>query len=47
MRGRYTVARRYGSMDWQRVHEIASGEIDGLLAFAEEIARGVAAGPEG
>ena len=41
------VAHRYGSMDWQRVHEIASGEIDGLLAFAEEIARGVAAGPEG
>ena len=43
---RNLVAHRYGSVDWGRVHEIASSEVEGMLAFAEQIARRAAATPE-
>ena len=36
---RNLVARRYGALDWGRIHEIASTRLDDLLAFCEALAR--------
>jgi uncharacterized protein YutE (UPF0331/DUF86 family) len=36
---RNLVAHRYGVLDWNRVHEIASTGLDDLLAFCEALAR--------
>jgi uncharacterized protein YutE (UPF0331/DUF86 family) len=36
---RNLVAHRYGVLDWSRVHEIASTQLDDLLAFCEALAR--------
>lgn len=36
---RNLVAHRYGVLDWNRVHEIASTRLDDLLAFCEALAR--------
>jgi uncharacterized protein YutE (UPF0331/DUF86 family) len=36
---RNLVAHRYGVLDWSRVHEIASTQLDDLLAFCESLAR--------
>jgi uncharacterized protein YutE (UPF0331/DUF86 family) len=35
---RNLVAHRYGALDWNRIHEIASTELDDLLAFCEALA---------
>ena len=36
---RNLVAHRYGVLDWDRIHEIASTRLDDLLAFCEALAR--------
>ena len=36
---RNLVAHRYGAIDWDRIHEIASTRLDELLAFCEALAR--------
>ena len=36
---RNLVAHRYGALEWNRIHEIASSELDDLLAFCEALAR--------
>jgi uncharacterized protein YutE (UPF0331/DUF86 family) len=36
---RNLVAHRYGVLDWERIHEIASTRLDDLLAFCEALAR--------
>jgi len=36
---RNLVAHRYGALDWDRIHEIASTRLDELLAFCEALAR--------
>ena len=36
---RNLVAHRYGALDWNRIHEIASTELDDLLAFCEALAQ--------
>ena len=36
---RNLVAHRYGTLDWARIHEIASTRLDDLLAFCEALAR--------
>jgi uncharacterized protein YutE (UPF0331/DUF86 family)/predicted nucleotidyltransferase len=36
---RNLVAHRYGALDWDRIHEIASTRLDDLLAFCEALAR--------
>jgi uncharacterized protein YutE (UPF0331/DUF86 family) len=36
---RNLVAHRYGALDWDRVHEIASTRLDDLVAFCEALAR--------
>jgi hypothetical protein len=33
------VAHRYGALDWNRIHAIASTELDDLLAFCETLAQ--------
>jgi hypothetical protein len=33
------VAHRYGALDWDRIHEIASSRLDDLLALCEVLAR--------
>jgi uncharacterized protein YutE (UPF0331/DUF86 family) len=38
---RNLVAHRYGTIDWMRIHEIASTRLDDLLAFCEALARKV------
>jgi uncharacterized protein YutE (UPF0331/DUF86 family) len=35
------VAHRYGVLDWDRIHELASTQLDDLLAFCETLARKV------
>jgi len=36
---RNLVAHRYGALDWDRIHEIASTRLDDTLAFCEALAR--------
>jgi uncharacterized protein YutE (UPF0331/DUF86 family) len=36
---RNLVAHRYGVLDWDRIHEIASTRLDDLLRFCEALAR--------
>lgn len=36
---RNLVAYRYGVLDWQRIHEIATTRLDDLLAFCDALAR--------
>ena len=36
---RNLVAHRYGVLDWDRIHEIASTRLDDLLAFCDVLAR--------
>jgi uncharacterized protein YutE (UPF0331/DUF86 family) len=36
---RNLVAHRYGVLDWRRIHEIASTQLDDLLAFCDALAR--------
>jgi uncharacterized protein YutE (UPF0331/DUF86 family) len=36
---RNLVAHRYGALDWDRIHEIASTRLEDLLAFCEALAR--------
>lgn len=36
---RNLVAHRYGALDWARVHAIASGDLEDLLAFCDLLAR--------
>jgi uncharacterized protein YutE (UPF0331/DUF86 family) len=36
---RNLVAHRYGALDWNRVHEIASSHLEDLLAFCDALAR--------
>ena len=36
---RNLVARRYGALDWSRVHAIAMEQLDDLLRFSDEMAR--------
>jgi uncharacterized protein YutE (UPF0331/DUF86 family)/predicted nucleotidyltransferase len=36
---RNLVAHRYGALEWNRIHEIASTGLDDLLAFCEALAR--------
>jgi uncharacterized protein YutE (UPF0331/DUF86 family) len=36
---RNLVAHRYGALDWDRIHEIASTRLDDLLAFCAALAR--------
>jgi len=38
---RNLVAHRYGALDWDRIHEVASTRLDDLLAFCEALARKV------
>jgi uncharacterized protein YutE (UPF0331/DUF86 family) len=35
---RNLIAHRYGALDWERIHEIASTRLDDLLAFCEALA---------
>lgn len=36
---RNLIAHRYAVIDWNRIHAIASGDLDDLLAFCEQLAR--------
>ena len=36
---RNLVAHRYGALDWDRIHEVASTRLDDFLAFCEALAR--------
>jgi len=36
---RNLIAHRYGALDWQRVHAIASDDLDDLLDFCAALAR--------
>ncbi len=36
------IAHRYGALDYERIHAIASNDLDDLLAFCEALARAVA-----
>ena len=36
---RNLVAHRYGVLDWKRIHAVASGELDDLLAFCDALVR--------
>lgn len=36
---RNLIVHRYGNVDWARVHQIGSGELDALLEFAAALAR--------
>ncbi|HEX5054741.1 MAG TPA: DUF86 domain-containing protein [Planctomycetota bacterium] len=36
---RNLIAHRYGVLDWQRIHEIASTQLDDLSAFCDRIER--------
>lgn len=36
---RNVIAHRYGVLDWMRIHEVASSELDDLLEFCEVLAR--------
>ena len=36
---RNLIAHRYGVLDWERIHEIASTRLDDLPAFCEALAR--------
>ena len=38
---RNLIAHRYGALDWSRIHEIASRDLDDLLTFCEALARAV------
>lgn len=39
---RNLIAHRYGVLDWQRIHSIASTQLDDLLQFCDEIERAAA-----
>jgi uncharacterized protein YutE (UPF0331/DUF86 family) len=36
---RNLIAHRYGVLDWSRVHSIATGQLDDLLEFCDQLAR--------
>jgi uncharacterized protein YutE (UPF0331/DUF86 family) len=36
---RNLIAHQYGALDWSRVHAIATGHLDDLLAFCDALAR--------
>lgn len=36
---RNVIAHRYGAVDWERIHRVATSDLDDLLRFCETIAR--------